>query len=176
MLMILTTCKEAGPLAVLRLCVLSGDLQVTQKVLVAHLCPLFATLQTVARQAPLSMGFSRQEYWSGLPWPSPGHLPDPVIEPGSPALQTLITEPPGKRRNLARHLHRPSSGSPPTGLSGCFCAGGPVCTEPEALNTLPLGRELQRAGLCPSVTHTFRSLQTTTQVFSHAIWNQPDQD
>ena len=41
---------------------------------------LFATLQTVACQAPLSMGFSRQEYWSGLPFPSPGDLPDPGIE------------------------------------------------------------------------------------------------
>ena len=47
---------------------------------------LFATLWTVACQAPLSMGFSRQEYWSGLPFPSPGDLPDPGIEPGSPAL------------------------------------------------------------------------------------------
>ena len=46
-----------------------------------------ATPQTVARQAPLSMGFSRQEYWSGLPIPSPGNLPDPRIEPGSPTLQ-----------------------------------------------------------------------------------------
>ena len=42
---------------------------------------------TTAYQAPLSMGFSRQEYWSGLPFPSPGDLPDPGIEPGSPALQ-----------------------------------------------------------------------------------------
>ena len=42
---------------------------------------------TVACQAPLSMEFSRQEYWSGLPFPSPGDLPDPGIEPGSPALQ-----------------------------------------------------------------------------------------
>ena len=40
-----------------------------------------------AHQAPLSMGFSRQEYWSGLPFPSPGYLPNPGIEPGSPALQ-----------------------------------------------------------------------------------------
>ena len=48
---------------------------------------LFAILWTVAYQAPLSMGFSRQEYWSGLPFPSPGDLPDPGIEPGSPALQ-----------------------------------------------------------------------------------------
>ena len=43
---------------------------------------------TVALQAPLSMGFSRQEYWSGLPFPSPGDLPDPGIKPVSPALQT----------------------------------------------------------------------------------------
>ena len=48
---------------------------------------LFATPRTVARQAPLSMGFSRQEYWSGLPVPSPEDLPDPGIEPRSPVLQ-----------------------------------------------------------------------------------------
>ena len=59
---------------------------------------LFATPWSVAHQAPLSMGFSRQEYWSGLPFPSTGDLPDPGIEPGSPALQTdaLPSEPPGK--------------------------------------------------------------------------------
>ena len=44
------------------------------------------TPRTVARQAPLSMGFSRPEYWSGLPFPSPGNLPDSGIEPSSPAL------------------------------------------------------------------------------------------
>ena len=49
-------------------------------------CPTFATPWTVAYQAPPSMGFSRQEYWSGLPFPSPGDLPDPGIEPRSPAL------------------------------------------------------------------------------------------
>ena len=48
---------------------------------------LFATPWTVAHQAPLSMEFSRQEYWRGLPFPSPGDLPDPGIEPVSPALQ-----------------------------------------------------------------------------------------
>ena len=47
----------------------------------------FATPWTVARQASLSMGFPRQEYWSGLPFPLPGGLPDPRIEPASPALQ-----------------------------------------------------------------------------------------
>ena len=60
--------------------------------------PLFATPQTVAHQAPLSMGFSRQEFWSGLPFPSPGDLPDPGIKPGSSALQadSLPCEPSGK--------------------------------------------------------------------------------
>ena len=59
---------------------------------------LFATPWTVAYQAPPSVGFSRQEYWSGLPFPSPGDLPDPGIEPRSPALQAeaLTSEPPGK--------------------------------------------------------------------------------
>ena len=46
----------------------------------------FVILWTVVHQAPLSMGFSRQEYWSGLPFPSPGYLPDPGIEPLSLAL------------------------------------------------------------------------------------------
>ena len=66
--------------------------------LVTQLCPLFATSQTVVFQAPLSMGFSRQEYWSGLPFPSPGDLLNPGIKHGSPALQvnSLPSEPPGK--------------------------------------------------------------------------------
>ena len=55
--------------------------------LVAKSCLTLVTPWTVAFQAPLSMGFSRQEYWSGLPFPSPGDLPDPGIEPASPALQ-----------------------------------------------------------------------------------------
>ena len=52
-----------------------------------QLCPTLWTVWTVASQAPLFMGFSRQEYWSGLPFPSSGDLPDPGIEPASPALQ-----------------------------------------------------------------------------------------
>ena len=55
--------------------------------LVAKSCPTPVIPWTVACQAPLPMGFSRQEYWSGLPFPSPGDLPDPGIEPESPALQ-----------------------------------------------------------------------------------------
>ena len=70
------------------------------KVKVKSLSPSdsLGTRGTVAYQAPPTMGFSRQEYWSGLPFPSPGDLPDPGIEPGSPALQadSLPSEPPGK--------------------------------------------------------------------------------
>ena len=70
------------------------------KVKVKSLSPvrLFATLWTVAYQAPPSMGFSRQGYWSGLSFSSPGDLANPGIEPGSPTLQAdaLTSEPPGK--------------------------------------------------------------------------------
>ena len=64
---------------------------------------LFATPWTVALQAPLSMGFSRQEYWSGQPFPSPGNLSDPGIECGSPAFKadSLPSEPPGKPLHLS---------------------------------------------------------------------------
>ena len=63
---------------------------------------LFATPWTVAYQVALSMGFSRQECWSGLPFPFPGDLPDPGIEPGSPALQAdaLPSEPPGNHWSI----------------------------------------------------------------------------
>ena len=68
---------------------------------VAKSCPTLVTPWIVAYQAPLSMGFSRQEYWSGLPCPSPGDLPDPGMEtvsPISPALagKFFTTEQPGK--------------------------------------------------------------------------------
>ena len=69
--------------------------------------PLCATPWTVAYQAPLSMKFSRQEYWSGLPFPSPGDLPNPGIKPGSPALQadTLPSKPPGKPLYCIKNSH-----------------------------------------------------------------------
>ena len=59
---------------------------------------LFATPRTVAYHASPSMGFSRQEYWSGLPFPPPEHLPNPGMEPGSSSLQAdaLPSEPPGQ--------------------------------------------------------------------------------
>ena len=69
---------------------------------------LFVTSWTVAYQAPSSLGFSRQGYWSGLPFPSPGDHPDPGIESGSPALQTdaLPSETPGKpTRESAMSVH-----------------------------------------------------------------------
>ena len=68
-------------------------------------------METVAHQAPLSMGFSRQEYWSGLPFPSPGDLPDTGIEPGSPALQ-------------ADSLSTELRGKPPLRRPGAKCRGG----------------------------------------------------
>ena len=63
----------------------------------------FGTPWTVARQAPLSTGFPRQECWNGLPFPSPGDLPDPGIEPISPSLAGgyFSTEPPGKPKSEA---------------------------------------------------------------------------
>ena len=70
---------------------------------------LFATPWTVAHQAPVSMGLSQQEYWSGLPFSPPGDLSNLRIEPASPAAATLAcrfstTEPPGKPSNSREHL------------------------------------------------------------------------
>ena len=72
---------------------------------------LFATPWTVAYQGSPSMEFSRQEYWSGLPFPSPGDLPNPGIEPRSPALEAdaLTSEPPGKPTHKSctqTHTHK----------------------------------------------------------------------
>ena len=79
---------------------------------------LFVTPWTVAHQAPPSMEFSRQEYWSGLPFPSSGYLPNPGIEPGSPTLQTdalpdvdiyfkrfYLKNPKGKEKNIKNILN-----------------------------------------------------------------------
>ena len=75
-----------------------GVLLVLVVVLVAKPCSTLVIPWTVTCQAPLFMGFSRQEYWSELPFPSPGDLPDPGINPGSPALQadSLLSESLGK--------------------------------------------------------------------------------
>ena len=68
---------------------------------------LFATPWTVAYQAPPSMGFPRQEYWNGLPFPSPGDLPNPGIKPWYPAVEAdaLTSEPPGKPKKEKRLYH-----------------------------------------------------------------------
>ena len=68
-----------------------------------------ATAWTVAYQAPPPMGFSRQEYWSGLPFPFPGDLPSSGIEPWSPTFQadTLTSEPPGKPLSSLSCLYEP---------------------------------------------------------------------
>ena len=68
---------------------------------------LFVTPWTVALQAPLSMEFSRQKYWSGLPFPSPENLPDPGIEPTYPALTGgfFTTEPAGKPKNMRTEVN-----------------------------------------------------------------------
>ena len=67
--------------------------------LVTKSCPTLATPWTVTHQAPPPMEFSRQEYWSGLPFPSPRDLSDPGIEPGSPTswADALMSEPPGNQ-------------------------------------------------------------------------------
>ena len=81
---------------------------------------LLVTPWTVAHQAPLSIGFSRQEYWSGLPFPSPGDLPDPGIEPASPALAGgfFTTEPPWKPlREMGVVLNDPRNARPSLGAA-----------------------------------------------------------
>ena len=79
---------------------------------------LSATPSTVANQAPLSMEFSRQEYWRGLPFPTSADLPDPGIEPESPALagRFLTTEPPGK--TLLSVMESNATGMCPQSLAG----------------------------------------------------------
>ena len=88
---------------------------------------LFATPRTVAYQAPLSMGFSRPEYWSGVPFPSPGDLLDPGIEPGSPKFQAdaLTSEPPLEWGAISypRGSSRPRD---QTHVSGVCCIGRQV--------------------------------------------------
>ena len=76
---------------------LVGYIKESKNVSLSHV-QFFATPWTVACLAPLSIEFSREEYWSGLPFLSPGHVPHPGTEPGSPAMQTdsLLSEPPRK--------------------------------------------------------------------------------
>ena len=81
-------------------------MKVKGKVKLLSRVQLFATPWTVAYQAPPSMGFSKQEYWSGVPFLFPGDLRNLGIEPGSPAFQAdaLTSEPPGKSLNVLKKL------------------------------------------------------------------------
>ena len=90
------------------------DLHMNEWVKLLSRVQLFPIPWTVTYQAPPSMEFSRQEYWSGLPFPSPGDLPNPGIEPRSPALQadTLPSEPPGKPRRYRFSRQEHWSGLP----------------------------------------------------------------
>ena len=76
--------------------------------LLAQSCLTLCNPWAVAHQAPPSMEFSRQDYWSGLPFPSPGDLPDPGIEPRSPALRpaALLSEPPGNPLYTNKWIHK----------------------------------------------------------------------
>ena len=111
--------------------------------LVAKSCPTLATPWTIALQAPLSIGFSRQEYWSGLPFPSPGDLPNPGIKARSPALQadSLPTELQGKPSGINylityfgpllcpyRKENQPISMMATLHVRGTFCMSGPWVT------------------------------------------------
>ena len=91
---------------------------------------LFAAPWAVAYQSPLSMALSRQEYWSGLPFPSPGNLPDPGIEPGSLALQadTLPSEPPGKCTPGSSQYTYLNSATPLT-LSSAVVIPDQICSQ-----------------------------------------------
>ena len=78
---------------------------------VASVVSELAAKWTVAYQAPVSMGFSRQEYWSGLPFPSPGDLPNSRIEPRSPALQADILPSELPRKPNSRSIHIVANGN-----------------------------------------------------------------
>ena len=99
---------------------------IAMSVLVAQLCPTL-----LARQAPLPMGSPRQEYWSGLPFPSPGDLPDPGVEPGSPMLRADSSPPelPEEQYRMTDHIAVDLLKSP--------SLGGPVCHPFPVLLVLP---------------------------------------
>ena len=155
---------------------------------------LFVTPWTVAHQAPPSMEFSRQEYWSGLPFPSPGDLPNPGIEPGSPALwaDALPSEPPGNLTkaiiplNISGHSKSDLAEQMPlVRVSGCLPVhwalnrtkrwgrvGFTLCLSRGArsllpLNTGALGSWTQR--LAPSAPW-FSGLQTQTGLHHQISW------
>ena len=102
-------------------------------------CLTLVTPWAVAFQAPLAIRFSRQEYWRGLPFPSPRDLPNMGIEPRSPALQadSLLTKPPGNSLYLKYiviiQTHKPLAASLMLPKMGCLCHIGPVSLFPSKI-------------------------------------------
>ena len=109
------------------------------KVLVTQSCPILCNpMDRIAHQAPLSMELSRQEYWSEYPFPSPGDLPDPGIEPRSSALQadSLLSEPPGMNSVQIS----PTSDRFVSSISSGFCHKTLFSEVTEAVYTLRMKR------------------------------------
>ena len=127
---------------------------------------LFATLWTIAHQAPLSMGFSRKEYWSGLPFPSPGDLPNPGIETRSPALQAdaLTFELPGKH---PQNAYKMAGSLDPQGImeSSPQTHADPKLEllQGQAKIMFSVGLILQSQGMCSQVYMICYSLGRTLQ-------------
>ena len=134
---------------------------------------LFSTPWTVAYQAPRSMGFSRQEYWSGLPFPSPGDLPNPGIEPGSPALQTdtLLSEPSKQREDsngAGPMVLAPQLASPPTPAPSCChppCPLPAFCLWKKFNQKISLTREVRNA---EAKENSQRRLNSNNVVIKHS--------
>ena len=126
--------------------------------------PFFSnTPWTAVHQASLSVEFSRQEYWSGLPFPSPGNLPDPGIKPRPLALQadSLLSEPPGKCSLYNQGLYRVPQGwllfvSSPSSPSSLPLTHGPPATLAVGSQFLIKLRLLVPQGLCTCYTQVFR--------------------
>ena len=127
----------------------------------------FATLWTVAHQAPLSMGFPRQEYWSCLPLPSPGHLPNPGIKPASPELagRFFNAEPPGKPLLPLRYL-----------VTACLLLCifhwmvGSKRAEPSSLVQMVSPAPVSKLGMYWMVNHTFRIFWTEWKKHNNHSW------
>ena len=114
---------------------------------------LFVNTWTVACQAPLSLGFCSQVYWSGLPFPSPGNLPNPRIKPWSPALQadSLLTELQGKPKHIHTTIYKIDKQLRPNIQHICVCIRVCVCIK---LNHFALHLKLKQ--LCKLTLPQFK--------------------
>ena len=149
---------------------------------------LFVIPWTTVRQALLTMEFSRQEYWNGLPFPSPGHLPNPGIKPGSPTLQadSLPSKPPGNPQNAAMEMlksmfwctspgqdtgmgcHFLLQGIFPTqGSNPCLLLGRQIITEPPGKLNLTLHILYFLYDVYSFMQHITKSLSNSVQ--NHSI-------